>query len=285
MEEVIRAAREGDEGAMVRLLDNDPTLVEREDDFGTRPMLWVAQNGHLGVMRLLVQRDADINATDRHGSTALHWAAGAGHEDMTAFLLGQGAHAQIRTRWDQTPLMWVCSGNHVGTAEMLLQHTGGRGLDDRDVEGEAALHQAAAGGHEEMVAWMLRHGAQADIGGQFDMTPLIYACKGGRVGVVRIFAQHLGAKRLDERDDEEGWTALHQAARRGRADTVRALLFAGADPSITDWSGRTPRTLAQEEPGYEDHEEEQNQEERETRGLQERRADCVAVFDVSRRDS
>ena len=42
----------------------------------------------------------------------------------------------------------------------------------------------------------------------------------------------------------DGWTALHAAAREGRGDIARALLRAGADGNARTLLGRTPATVA-----------------------------------------
>jgi ankyrin repeat protein len=70
MEDIIRAVQEGNEGEMITLLDEDPTLLEREGSFGERPLAEAARYGQLGVMRLLIQRGANINATG-----ILYWTA------------------------------------------------------------------------------------------------------------------------------------------------------------------------------------------------------------------
>lgn len=44
--------------------------------------------------------------------------------------------------------------------------------------------------------------------------------------------------------DDDGATPLHLAARRGYPNKARALLLAGADPTLTDSMGRTPAMLA-----------------------------------------
>lgn len=45
-----------------------------------------------------------------------------------------------------------------------------------------------------------------------------------------------------------GWTALHSAVHNGDAESVRALLAAGADPSLANDEGVTAWDLATEEP-------------------------------------
>jgi ankyrin repeat protein len=44
-------------------------------------------------------------------------------------------------------------------------------------------------------------------------------------------------------DVENGWTAIHQAASRGHARTMRAVLDAGGDVGRRDQQGRTPIDL------------------------------------------
>jgi ankyrin repeat protein len=67
--------------------------------------------------------------------------------------------------------------------------------------------------------------------------------------------------------DVNGLTALHWACVKGRGEVVRALLLAGADHTVTDHEGRTPRAIAEME---------EEDEEDET----ENRAGCVAAFEV-----
>jgi ankyrin repeat protein len=201
MRGVFRAAWEGNEWEVIRLLDADPGLLERVDQHGDRPLIGAARHGQLGVARLLIERGANINATGHGGSTALHNAAPQGREEVLALLLDKGADANSRDDDGMTPLMWACDNDDLGVVKMLVQHLGDQGLD--------------------------------------------------------------------ERDNLSGWTALHRAADAGYNQLVRFLLLAGADPTITDNEGRTPRALAEE-----DHY---------MSMIRARRARCVAVFRVRSR--
>lgn len=72
------------------------------------------------------------------------------------------------------------------------------------------------------------------------------AASGHHEDVVRILLQHMGGRGLDAAD-KNGRTALHLAARGGvEPGVVRALLRAGADASVTDCAGKTPRARAEE---------------------------------------
>jgi ankyrin repeat protein len=167
----------------------------------------------------------------------------------------------------------------LGVVQALLQHMKGRGLDARDMDGGTALHYAAKKGYEGVVALLLKHGAQANSRDDYNYTPLICASARGHLVVVKILAHHLGGQGLDETDDDEddevvyedqeGNTALHCAAFWGHDQVVRFLLLAGADPTIMDNAGKTPRTSVEEQ----------------MRGalvLDESHAKCVALFEVSK---
>jgi ankyrin repeat protein len=164
MEEYFRAIREGNEGEVVRLLDADPELLESIDDRRQSPLIAAAAAGHLGIVGLLIERGANINATGFMGRTALHWAGHEGREDMVALLLSKGAQANSRSENGATPLMFAAYRGHLGVVRMLVQHRGGVGLDERTfLSGETVLHYAAHGGHEEVVRYLLLAGCDPTI--------------------------------------------------------------------------------------------------------------------------
>lgn len=51
----------------------------------------VCAYGQSGVVRLLIARGANINATGDRGNTTLHYAATMGYEEVVAFLVMQTA--------------------------------------------------------------------------------------------------------------------------------------------------------------------------------------------------
>ena len=96
-----------------------------------------------------------------------------------------------------------------------------------------------------MVRLLLARGADPTLADGEGCTPLMEACIGGHIGVVRSLLTD-GRSPINA-DDRCGWTALFYAAGYGHAEVVRLLLRAGADPTISDQEGDTALSTAREE--------------------------------------
>jgi serine/threonine-protein phosphatase 6 regulatory ankyrin repeat subunit B len=228
---VFKAAREGHEGEVARLLDADATLLEAMDSDGDRLLAVAAEHGHLGLVRLLLQRGADA-------AVRVRWAS----FNMNEFWASKGTQIFGGT----TPLIIACDKGHMAVLQLLLEHRQGQGLEEKDdVWGRTALHSAAQRGHEEVTAYLLDNGAQADSRDDNSSTPLIIASKNGHLGVVRVLVQHIGAHNLIgtqglEARDKGGMTALAWAAEQGYEEMVAFLLLKGALADRLDNTRDTP---------------------------------------------
>jgi ankyrin repeat protein len=175
MEDIFEAAGEGNEEEVRRLLDADPALLGRGCDDGENLLALAAANGHLRVVRLLIERGVNISATGDGGNTALHYAAEQGYEEVVALLLDKGAHGNTRNQLGVTPLMWACEGGHLGVVKMLVQHRQGQGLQKRSGRGWTALHWAAYAGNQEVERFLLLAGADPTITDNEGRTPFALA--------------------------------------------------------------------------------------------------------------
>lgn len=61
----------------------------------------------LDIVRILIQRKANINATSRNGSTALMFASGNGHFEVVQDLLKQKAHVNAKDYLGRTALIFA----------------------------------------------------------------------------------------------------------------------------------------------------------------------------------
>jgi ankyrin repeat protein len=240
------AAVNGHEEIVAFLLSKGAQATSSNE--GDRTVLMESSgNGDLSMVQLLLQYTGGegLEERDRWGHTALYYAAREGHEELVDFMLSKGALANSRDRKGRTVLMGASSGGHLGVMEMLLPYTGEGSLAETDSKGRTALHHAARGGHDKAVGFLLKKGAQANIRDHEGRTALVEASMCGHLRVVRVLVQHMGRHGLNERDSSYGSTPLHWAIIGGYQEMVRLLLVAGADPTVTDNQGRTPRALAE----------------------------------------
>jgi ankyrin repeat protein len=281
------AAECGHEETVTFLLGQGAPANSR-DECGKTPFMLACEEGRIGVVKVLRQhmgRQA-FQETDNEGKMALHFAAKWGHEDIVTFLLGQGAQANSRDEDGATPFMMACEYGEIGVVKVLRQHMGAQAfqeaLRETDEMGGTALHLAAQGGHKDIVTFLLEQGAQANSKDGSGRTPLVRACRMGQMGAVQMLVQHMGPQAL-QMWDRNGMTALHWACAEGYGAVVKTLLLAGADRTIMNSRGMTPREIAEE--GEDDDEEEEEEEEDDEDDEEEERekrsrAGCVAAFQV-----
>ena len=78
-----------------------------------------AQNGHIEIVKLLIQNGADVNALGICNRTALHDAAENGHVDIAKVLIQNGADVHALDQWKRNAIHYV---QHGDIALMLIQN-------------------------------------------------------------------------------------------------------------------------------------------------------------------
>jgi ankyrin repeat protein len=241
------AAEQGHEEVVVYLLDNGADSMH-QDTSGYTPLVRASIGGRVRVVLLLLEHKGGEGVeamTVYHMRTALHWAACGGYGEAVAHLLRYGAQTDTRDYMGWTALMHAVGGGHVGVVETLVDHMGPQALQQKDQGGRSLLHIAVQWGHAAMVVYLLSKGLSPIVTDAQWVTPLMYAAMSDSGGVLRRLLEHMGGLGVDLRFGE-GRTALHFAVHGRSPANVRALLLAGADPTIVDNKGRTPPALAEE---------------------------------------
>lgn len=160
------------------------------------PVADAAESGDIEAVRTLLRSGADANTAQPDGMTALHWAAARNDLEIARTLLYAGATVRATTR----------------------------------LGGYTPLHLASRAGNTEAAALLLEAGADPDAVTTTGVTAMHFAADADAFGVVEALAAH-GAD-VNARDTFAERTPLMFAAVRGADASVRALLGAGADPSL-----------------------------------------------------
>jgi RNA polymerase sigma factor (sigma-70 family) len=168
------AVRIGDIAKVRRYLDADPALLdahERWDEATARqhglPIVSqftalhrAAFNGDGGLVALLIERCADVNAQTRMGQTPLHMAVSVNHPLIVAQLLAGGANPNHTTEQGLTPLHWAVMR---GRREIIaLLRDAGADSYVRDRQGRSPLDWARLKGCEELTMRLLMRVARRD---------------------------------------------------------------------------------------------------------------------------
>ena len=228
----------------------EPKYVEEARRAGAKMDAFVsaALGNRSGVEKALAKEPDFALKRDPGGLTALHCCAGSrlGRANkrtrdsllsIGALLLDAGADANARARgWSHEldVAYFAVSSRQRELFALLLK----RGADP-----EAALPSAMWQGETGLVELTLAHGATLD-GAKDGEKPLLnQMIRWGRISQALWMLNHGASPNVS---DEQGWTAVHQAASRGNERVLKALLDAGGDRSRQDLLGRTPLAVAQE---------------------------------------
>ncbi|MFA6263662.1 MAG: ankyrin repeat domain-containing protein [Candidatus Babeliales bacterium] len=178
-------------------------------------------NDNLGMVKLLLNNHAKINAHDGGGNTPLHTALDSGcPPEVIRFLLNNRAKVNAQNNKGDTPLhtaLYDCCQPGV----ILLLLNAGANVRARNKQGATPLHYAASRGNPEVVQLLLDAHANVDARARMGYTPLHEAAENDNLNVVQIL---LKAGANVNAQDALGDTPLHGAAKKGHLDVVRSLV-------------------------------------------------------------
>ncbi|KAL8365190.1 hypothetical protein RB595_004139 [Gaeumannomyces hyphopodioides] len=228
-------------GQVLQMLGKGVININVQDEDGSTPLQWAAENGHEAVARLLLDRGADKDAKDGRGWTPLQRAAENGHEAVARLLVQAGADKNAKGGDGFTPLYRAAANGHEAVARLLVQ--AGADKDAKGGNGWTPLHLAAKNGHKAVARLLVQAGADKNAKGGDGFTPLYLAAENGHEAVARLLVQ-AGADKNAKGGN--GWTPLHLAAKNGHKAVARLLVQAGADKDAKDGRGWTPLYRAAE---------------------------------------
>ena len=114
--QLIQAAKDGNLLAVKTAL-SEGAAPNAKDEGGVPVLMWAANNGHTEVVKLLLEKDADVNVKETTtGCTALFMAAQEGHPEVVKLLLEKGADANVKANNGTTALITAANNGFLFTA-------------------------------------------------------------------------------------------------------------------------------------------------------------------------
>nr|WP_306266980.1 ankyrin repeat domain-containing protein [Pararhizobium sp. IMCC3301] len=156
---LLAACASGHTATVQLLLENGADINQATTNIGATALMLTCENGHMAIVQLLLNEGAEINlATTDTGWTALMAASLTGDTATVRLLLENGADTnQVRTDTGVTALMIASFNDHTEIARLLFDH--GAQINMVDTEGSTALDYAEVEGSKELIALLLRSGA------------------------------------------------------------------------------------------------------------------------------
>jgi len=220
------------------LIEANADVEAASIDYGEAPIHVAARSGHTQIITLLLKENANVNAVANGGLTALHRAILHGEIGSVKTLLNGNADVNLADEGGNTPLH-----DAAGNIEIvnLLLNAGAQVKVAERKSGNTPLHAAVFRDKLNIVAALLKAGADVNAENEWEATPLHFASS------PETAAALLKAKAKVNAVNSGGRTPLHYAARNGFDQVVRTLLGAGADVNIGRNIDGTPLFLAADE--------------------------------------
>jgi len=159
---------------MVRSLLENGADVDGPNNIGYRPLAGAAAVGKLDIVEFLLDRGATIDARNNYDRTALmvvcrECRIPRNQPVIVRLLLERGADITLTDWKEETVLMAAASGGNVEVFQAIHFETWD--LDVQDEEGNTALHHAAEYGQTEAIEALLAAGANPTIRNKKGQTP------------------------------------------------------------------------------------------------------------------
>lgn len=107
---------------IVRLLLRKGANPNASDVQEFTPLHFAAANGHMTIVTLLLLYHADSNPINFRVYTPLHFAAKEGHTEIVKILLQYRADPHTQNIWRDIPLQHAAEEGHLETARTLIEH-------------------------------------------------------------------------------------------------------------------------------------------------------------------
>jgi len=115
------AAERGDVNRVKQLLNAGVDVNAKNNDYGSTALIVTSTVGHTEVVKILLEKGADVNSENKYGDTALMGAAAAGQTKIVKALLQKGANVNTKNKYGWSALMMAVKKGHTEVVNLLKQ--------------------------------------------------------------------------------------------------------------------------------------------------------------------
>ena len=169
-----------------------------------------AWNGHVSVVRLLLDKGAKIQDLDLNGAVYNQ------HLEIVDLLLRHGA--SLDNTDEHGPFYYGSASKHMSSFS-------------QSSKGYAPIHWCAQSGNVEMTRLLVANGANVHIKTTYHNTPLILAARNGHLSIIRLLLEFNAEVNAQNAFKE---TAMHEACKIKSTGIIKLLLDKGASFTIPD---------------------------------------------------
>lgn len=237
-EDLLRASFSGDVRRIAMLLKKGASPDCRSSEkqmHGRTPLIVAAINGYTTAVIYLLEHGADIRLTDSGGcgvlGSAIEWG---GSCEMVRLLIERGADINSRDPYGRSLILNYHSLNDPVMLDMLV--SAGADINAVDEYGANGLLCAASSGTVQAVKFFIEHGLDVNSCNSSGYTALMTAASAGNIELINLL---VGNGADVNSHDSEGKTALIYSIECTDPEVTATLIVAGTDVNVRDNMGRS----------------------------------------------
>ncbi len=237
---VLHRAAISDHPKLVQLLlDRGADVNQPGGSLGSTALHDAIYKGSVATALVLLENNADIQATASNGWTPLHCASYSGNTRLVDLLIKKGANVEAQAILWATPLHVAIFYGKVEVVEQLISKYDvqiHKRVKSSTGVTMTSLAIAAANGSIEALGLLLNRGADINESIETGIMPLLFPFD---TGDIIKFLREVIFEVIAE-DAPDGTTALHFAADCGNVEAVKWLIDHGANRQAQDKQGYMP---------------------------------------------
>lgn len=244
---LLYAVRENCKGCVAALLQHGADIRLPDPD-GIAPLTLAMMNGNWDIAKTLLEAGADVNQWDIYGQSPLHVAIENSYVGSRSGALNVGTDGTPNATDGRLLVKWLVERGADPNMQMFFRAPRETGQVSTSQRGTTPFHRAVASLDNELIQYLLDHGAEINLHTAADETASMIAvgARGSEAAIIATLRllHAAGAdvnvvRRIRYITRDHGGTALHEATERNLKKVMTELVELGADPNRKDEDGLT----------------------------------------------